>query len=338
MKCSDIQSLELRTLGICLVPFHLPCQQPTSCRPCTPSPQSCKDWQWSSSGCTGTLTCTVGTYPVRKIITGETAMEAFGDSIIFLHTPFFLWIFASLAVSWALMQLQVKLCWDLLWAGGKWGPDFWHKMRVVEFPIAQSPLIGVFIGMFSAIAASTCLSLPWEQQRRVAGLLWRRAGEEFSKSSAWLRAVWSCSVWPAVQAENACRNPGAVSPGNAVWDWPWRDLWPARVTPETATCPICRAGTGDRAHVWGCPELGARAVPRVVLRAHSLQPLIFLSDTSFVVLKWVFFLFAVDWKKKATNSCNKLFICNAGYGNPSPWEGVEHFYIQEKLQKEKNIL
>lgn len=70
---------ELRTLGICLVPFHLPCQQPTSCRPCTPSPQSCKDWQWSSSGCTGTLTCTVGTYPVRKIITGESAKEAFGD-------------------------------------------------------------------------------------------------------------------------------------------------------------------------------------------------------------------------------------------------------------------
>lgn len=45
-------------------------------------------------------------------------------------------------------------------------------------------------------------------------------------------------------------------------------------------------------------------------------------------VKMSFLSLSVGWRKKATNSCNKLFICNAGYGNPSPWEGVEHFYIQ----------
>lgn len=56
------------------------------------------------------------------------------------------------------MQLQVKLC--LIWAGGKRGPNYWHKMRVVESPVAESPLTGVFIGILAATAASTSLPLP----------------------------------------------------------------------------------------------------------------------------------------------------------------------------------
>lgn len=56
------------------------------------------------------------------------------------------------------MQLQVKLC--LIWAGGKRGPNYWHKMRVAESPVAESPLIGVFIGILAATAASTSLPLP----------------------------------------------------------------------------------------------------------------------------------------------------------------------------------
>lgn len=55
----------------CLGPSHPPCQQPTSCRPCMPSRLSCRDWPWSSSGCTHTPTCMAATYQVRKIITGE---------------------------------------------------------------------------------------------------------------------------------------------------------------------------------------------------------------------------------------------------------------------------
>lgn len=83
------------THGICQVPFHLRCQQPTNCRPCTPSQQSCKDWQWSSSGCTGILTCTVVIYQVRKIITGERCHKGFWRlrgamaSFTFLHIPSF---------------------------------------------------------------------------------------------------------------------------------------------------------------------------------------------------------------------------------------------------------
>lgn len=55
------------------------------------------------------------------------------------------------------MQLQVKL--GLIWAGGKRGPNYWHKMRVVESPVAESPLTGVFIGILAATAASTSLPL-----------------------------------------------------------------------------------------------------------------------------------------------------------------------------------
>lgn len=55
---------------------------------------------------------------------------------------------------------------------------------------------------------------------------------------------------PAVQPENAWRNPGAVSPGNARGGDPAGALCPACVTPEPATCPLCRAGTGGRALVW----------------------------------------------------------------------------------------
>lgn len=55
----------------CLGPSHPPCQQPTSCRLCMPSPLSYRDWPWSSSGYMDTPTCMAATYQVRKIITGE---------------------------------------------------------------------------------------------------------------------------------------------------------------------------------------------------------------------------------------------------------------------------
>lgn len=127
------------------MPFHLLCQQPTSCRPCMPSQQSCKDWQWSSSGCMGILTCMVVIYQVRKIITGERCNEGFWRcggataSSIFLHIPsFFL-------LNYCLSYCVLSYCPNAVmedgeavlrfnWGRGdgvdwKLGPNYWHRMQ-----------------------------------------------------------------------------------------------------------------------------------------------------------------------------------------------------------------
>lgn len=48
-----------------------PCPQPTSCRPCMPSPLSSRGWPWSNSGSTDTITCTEDHCPARRTTTGE---------------------------------------------------------------------------------------------------------------------------------------------------------------------------------------------------------------------------------------------------------------------------
>lgn len=48
------------------------CPQPTSCRPCTLSPLNSRGWPWSSSGCTGTITCTEDPCLARRTTTGTT--------------------------------------------------------------------------------------------------------------------------------------------------------------------------------------------------------------------------------------------------------------------------
>lgn len=53
----------------------------------------------------------------------------------------------------------MKLRSDLVGADGKSGPNYRHRVGVVEFPIAESPLIGVFIGIFNCCSHISFSSL-----------------------------------------------------------------------------------------------------------------------------------------------------------------------------------
>lgn len=65
----------LHTLENCKGVYLRLCRQRTSCRLCTLSPQSCRDWLWSSSGFTATTTtCTEALCQDRRTTTGQWVM------------------------------------------------------------------------------------------------------------------------------------------------------------------------------------------------------------------------------------------------------------------------
>lgn len=70
-RCCATQSSVLHTHGTYQEVCRRPCPQPTSCRPCMPSLLNSRGWPWSSSGSTGTITCTEDHCLARRTTTAD---------------------------------------------------------------------------------------------------------------------------------------------------------------------------------------------------------------------------------------------------------------------------